>query len=176
MTPCNEIVQLGGADPLSARAVAWRVVRTAAIASAAAFAGGGLLTQTVIVPSWRAMEPAAFLTTFATYGPAMGATLFPIELLAVILLALVVYSTMRIGGPGRLVWGGALLCMIATILLVPLYFAGANNGFLSRTIAENAVAHELRSWYAWNWVRTGLAFLAVVLGSVGFMYRSNNHY
>lgn len=41
-------------------------------------------------------------------------------------------------------------------------------------IAENDVAGELRSWYAWNWVRTGLAFVAVVLGSIGLGYQVNN--
>lgn len=175
MTPRNGLVPHGDDGPPLARSTAGWVVRAAAIASAAAFAGGGLLTQTAIVPSWRAMKPAAFLATFATYGPATGATLFPIELLAVVLLGLVVYSTTRIGGPERLVWAGALLCMIATFLLIPLYFARANNEFLSRTIEENAVAHELSNWYTWNWVRTGLAFLAVVLGCIGFMRRFPNH-
>lgn len=174
MTPRDEVVRPGedGAPPVGR--TAWQVVRAVAVASAAAFAGGGLLTQTVTVPYWQAMKPAAFLTSFATYGPATGATLFPIELLAIVLLGLVVYSTVRSGEPGRLVWIGALLCMVATALLLPLYFAGANNGFISRTIAENDVATALRTWSAWNWARTGLAFLAVALGSIGLGYRVNN--
>jgi hypothetical protein len=174
MIPRDEVVRPGGDGAPPARPAAWQVVRAAAVASAAAFAGGGLLTQTVIVPYWQAMEPAAFLTSFETYGPETGATLFPLELLAIVLLGLVVYSTVRSGEPGRLVWIGALLCMVATVLLLPLYFAGANDRFVSRTIAENDVAATLRSWYAWNWARTGLAFLAVILGSTGLGYRANN--
>ncbi len=174
MTPRDAVVRLSGDDAPLARPAAWRVVCAAAVASAAVFVGGGLLTQTVIVPQWQAMEPAAALTSFTTYGPAMGAVLFPISVLAVVLLGLVVYSTVRSGEPGRFVWIGALLCMAATFLLLPLYFADANDMFTSRTIAEDDVAGELRSWYAWNWARTGLAFLAVVLGCIGFGYRVNN--
>lgn len=173
MTPHYEVVRPGGDDAPPAGRTTGQIVRAAAVASAAAFAGGGLLTQTVVLPHWQAMAPAAFLTSFATSGPAAGATLFPIEALAVVLLGLVVYSTVRSGGPGRLVWCGALLCMVATVLLLPLYFAGANDWFIRANIAEDDVAGELRSWQVWNGARTGLAFLAVALGCLGFGYRAS---
>lgn len=127
--------------------------------------GGGLLTQTVVVPLWQAMEPAAFLDSFATYGPATGATLFPVELLSVVLLGAVVVATVRHREPGRLVWVGALLCMVATVLLLPLYFGDANAAFLGRTVDD--VAGALAAWHAWNWVRTGLAVVSVVLACAG---------
>lgn len=170
----DEVVRPDGDRAPPARPAAWHVVGGAAVASAAAFAGGGLVTQMVIVPYWQAMAPTAFLASFATDGPATGAALFPIAVFAVVLLSLAAYSTVRGGGPGRLFWIGALLCMVATFLLLPWYFAGANDGFINRTIVEDDVAGELRSWYAWNWVRTGLAFLAVVLGSIGLGYQVNN--
>lgn len=56
-----------------------RIIDTTAVAATSAFAGGALLTQTVIVPYWRAMDPVAFLSHFAISGPATGATVFPFE-------------------------------------------------------------------------------------------------
>jgi hypothetical protein len=148
-----------------------RVVRAAALACAAAFAGGTLLTQTAIVPFWRALDPAAFLESFATYGPVIGATLFPVELLSVALLAVVVYSTVRDREPGRLLWIGALVCMGSTVLLLPLYFAGANTAFLRGNVTVDEVADALATWNAWNWLRTGLAVASVVLICAGIAYQ-----
>lgn len=42
-----------------------RIVDTTAVAATSAFAGGALVSQTVIVPGWRAMDPVAFLGLFA---------------------------------------------------------------------------------------------------------------
>lgn len=140
-----------------------RIVETAAIAATAAFAGGGLLTQTVIVPHWRDMDPAAFLPHFAIYGPATGATLFPIEVAAVLLLGITTYSNARNRRPGRLTWALATAGMVATVVLLPVYFAGANLAMLDPAFPPQAVAAELTAWYRWNWVRTGLAVLATVL-------------
>jgi hypothetical protein len=46
----------------SGRAAA--IIAATAVAATSAFAGGALLTQTVIVPTWRAMNPAVFLADF----------------------------------------------------------------------------------------------------------------
>ena len=57
--------------------------------------------------------------------------------------------------------------MIGTFTLLPLYFAGANAALLSGALSPEATAAELRSWNAWNWGRTGLALVAVVLCCAG---------
>ena len=122
-----------------------RIVRAAALACAAAFAGGGLLTQTAIVPFWRAMEPTAFLDSFATYGPATGATLVPSR---APLCCAAGHRRLHDGAPpraGASRLDRALLCMVATVLLLPLYFGDANEAFLGRT---TAVADALAVWYA----------------------------
>ena len=147
----------------SSSSLARDLVAAAAVATTAAFAGGALLTQTVIVPHWRSMEPVAFLDHFATYGPAVGATLFPIEVIATLALTASTYRAVRNRRPGRGLWAMATACMVGTLLLLPIYFAGANTAMLRENFPVTSVAGELADWYAWNWARTGLALLATVV-------------
>lgn len=131
---------------------------TAAVAATAAFAGGGLLTQVVLVPLWRATGQQ----TIAATGPAVGSVLFPLEVASVVMLAAAAYRCRRVRG--RSFWFAALACMAGTFVLLPLYFAEANTALLEGALSAQGVAAELRSWNAWNWGRTGLALAAVVLG------------
>lgn len=102
----------------------------AAVATTAAFAGGGLLTQTVVVPTWQGMDPSAFLPHFRRYGPITGATLFPLELASTLLLARTTYSAIRQRRPGRPTWALATASMLGTVLLLPIHFAPANRAML----------------------------------------------
>lgn len=53
--------------------------------------------------------------------------------------------------------------MVGTLLLLPIYFVGANLAMLTEGFPVQDVPGELSAWYAWNWARTGLALLATVL-------------
>jgi hypothetical protein len=143
-----------------------RIVDTTAVAATSAFAGGALLTQTVIVPHWRAMDPAAFLTHFASYGPATGATVFPFEVASVLLLGSTTYWTARNHRPGLLAWALATSCMVGTFLLLPIYFVGANLAMLDPAFPLQAVHGELAAWYRWNWVRAGLGLISAALSCI----------
>jgi hypothetical protein len=140
------------------------VAPAAAVAATAAFAGGGLLTQTVIVPHWRAMDPAEFLRRFARSGPATGATLFPIEVASVALLARTMRTASRQGG--QLGWALAFGCMLGTVTLLPVYFARANRAMLTSGFPPDDVPAELTTWNRWNWLRTGLALVATAVSTI----------
>lgn len=139
------------------------VAPVAAVATTAAFAAGGLLTQTVVVPTWQGMEPRAFLAHFRRYGPITGATLFPIELTSTLLLAGATSSAVRRREPARVTWALATAAMIGTVLLLPIHFAPANRALLDPDFPVQDVPSELRAWRSWNWARTGLAVLATGL-------------
>ena len=150
---------------LAARRAA-RIIDTTAVAVTSAFAGGALLTQTVIVPHWREMDPAEFLSEFARAGPATGATVFPFEVASVVLLSMTTYSTVTSRRPGRLAWALATTCMVGTFLLLPIYFLDANLALLDPAFPPQAVHAELTAWYRWNWIRTGLGFVAAALSCI----------
>ncbi|MCR6484926.1 DUF1772 domain-containing protein [Amycolatopsis sp. OK19-0408] len=126
---------------------------TLATATTAAFAGGALLTQIVIVPSWQAASPEAFLARFATEGPATGATVFPFELASLILTTIAAFR--RPAWP----WVGATACLIGTFALLA-YFVPANLALLDPGFPPGDVARALADWNRWDWVRAGLAVAA----------------
>jgi hypothetical protein len=51
----------------------------------------------------------------------------------------------------------------ATVVLLPVYFIGANVALLDPTFPVPAVPAALADWNSWNWLRTGLGVLAAVL-------------
>ncbi|HEY3896894.1 MAG TPA: hypothetical protein VGL88_16220 [Pseudonocardiaceae bacterium] len=146
-----------------------RIIDTTAVAATSAFAGGALLTQTVVVPHWRAMDPAAFLPHFAIYGPATGATVFPFEVASVLLLGITTYATSKNHRPGRLAWALATLAMVGTFVLLPIYFVGANLAMLDPGFPPQAVHVELTAWYHWNWVRAGLGLASAALACMALV-------
>lgn len=139
-----------------------RMNQAGAVAATAAFAGGGLLTQTVIVPLWRAMDPPTFQRSFKRAGPATGATLFPLEVTSVVLLA----SAVRSAGGNWRWWAAACGFMVGTVALLPAYFAPANRALLNDDFPPEEVPDELATWNRWNWFRTGLSLLATALSGV----------
>lgn len=154
--------------PLSSPATLTRTARlidAAAVAATSAFAGGALLTQTVIVPAWRAMDPAVFLADFAAHGPVIGGTVFPFEVASVGLLGVSAYTSMRDRRPGRLAWVLATAGMAGTFVLL-IYFVPANLAMLDPAFPHRAVAAELDAWNRWNWVRTGLGVASAALACV----------
>jgi hypothetical protein len=142
-----------------------RIIDTTAVAATSAFAGGALVSQTVIVPGWRAMDPVAFLRLFATYGPITGATVFPFELASVLLLAITTFAKVTSRWPGRLLWALAMSGMVGTLVLL-IYFVPTNLGMLDPAFPAQAVPAELTTWYRWNWVRTGLGVASAVVACI----------
>jgi hypothetical protein len=140
-----------------------RLLAVLAVASGAAFAAGCLVTQLVIVPGWRAMGPAESLAAFRAQGPVLGATIFPFELAATVVQSASAIRAFRAGAPGRLLWAGAASAVAATVVLLPVYFIGANVALLDPTFPVPAVPAALADWNSWNWRRTGLGVLAAVL-------------
>ncbi|RZL83495.1 MAG: DUF1772 domain-containing protein [Rhodococcus sp. (in: high G+C Gram-positive bacteria)] len=152
-----------------------RTIETLAVATTSVFAGGALLTQTVIVPGWRAMDPTAFLARFPVAGPVTGATVFPFEVASVLLLGAATYSAVRNSRPGRFAWALATSAMVATLILVPLYFLDANLALLDPTFPPDAVPAALAAWYRWNWIRTGLGLTAAALACAALIADSGEH-
>lgn len=142
--------------------------QTVAAASACAFAGGALLSQTVIVPIWRAMPPATFLQHFPRYGPTTGLTVFPFEVAAMLTLGAATWRAWRRRSPRRAYWAAASACMAGTFVLL-VYFVPHNLALLDPAFPVGSVPGALADWNRWNWARAGLgiasACLAVAAGT-----------
>lgn len=147
------------------------VVEPAAVAATAAFAGAALLSQTVIVPGWRAMTPAEFARQFAVQGPATGATVFPFEAVALVLLCVVTYSAIRSRRPGRTAWALATVAMLGTFVLLATYFVRADLTLLDPAFPARDLPGELAAWSRWNWLRAALGLVAAACAATGLVLR-----
>ena len=148
-------------------------MRTLATATTATFAGGALLSQTVIVPSWRAASPSTFLARFATEGPVTGLTVFPFELASLALLSIATYTAARHHRPVRL-WASATGCLAGTFALLA-YFVPANSAMLDPAFPPGEVASALTTWPEMNWLRTRLALAGALLALTARLSDSNRH-
>lgn len=138
---------------------------TLSTATTAAFAGGALLTQTVIVPSWRAAPPATFLARFATEGPVTGATVFPFELASLVLVVAATVTAVKHRDPVW-PWGAATVCLAGTFAMLG-YFVPANLALLGPGFPPGEVPAALAEWNRWDWVRAGLGVAAAVFTVLG---------
>lgn len=144
-----------------------RFAQILSLAFMGAFAGGCLVASVVVAPSWRRMGPEVLLNRFPEDGPRLGLTLFPLEVVGAFFAALAFVGALRRGSAGRLPWGLSSLCIVATLVLLPVYFAEANSRMLNGAIEASEVAAELERWAGWQWLRTALAVLAVAFGAWG---------
>lgn len=137
---------------------------TIAVAAASAFAGAALLSQTVVVPSWRATPPAEFLRHFPRYGPATGLTVFPFEVAAMLSLGVATWRAWRQRRPGKSAWAAATAGMAGTFVLL-VYFVPANLALLGATYHPGSVPGALATWNRWNWLRTGLGLASACVAA-----------
>ncbi len=144
-----------------------RLSQILSLAFMGAFAGGSLVVSIVMVPSWRRMDPEAFLDYNSTNGPRLGSTIFPMEAAGALSAVAAFVGALRRRSDGRLPWGLSSLCIVATLGLLPIYFAQANMRMLNRDIEASEVGAELESWQRWQRLRTALAVLAVAFGAWG---------
>lgn len=140
-----------------------------------AFTGGCLVVSLVMVPNWREMDPDAFLDWFSKNGPRLGLTMLPLEAFGSLFAILAFVDAVGRKSSSRVTWGLSGICIVATLVLLPVYFAKANARMLNKTIAVSEVGAELESWSNWQWLRTVLAALAVALGSWGWRQEQAKH-
>ena len=72
-----------------------RTAQTLSVVCTSAFAGGCLVVSVVLVPTWREMDPEAFLDWFPENGPRLGLTIFPLEAAGALFAVLAFFGAVR---------------------------------------------------------------------------------
>ena len=121
------------------------------------------------------MDPDKFLDWFGEHGPTLGRTLFPLDVAGTLFAMRAFVGAPKSTSKSRRLWGLSSLCSGATVMLLPIYFVGANTRLLNKAIAGSEVTTELAAWSRWQWLRTVLALLAVVCGGWGLRYVETNY-
>jgi hypothetical protein len=131
---------------------------------------GAMFTEAVVfVDYWRSLSPAEFLDWFGKNEPALVAFYGPLQTSALILTVLATLAHAFPRRSGLAEWIAATALSIAVLAMYAAYFKDVNASFVARSIGVSEVSAELRTWAAWQWVRTGVgtgAFLAGLLAVV----------
>jgi hypothetical protein len=137
-------------------------------AVALGLAAGALLVEAaVLIPSWRASPPEAFLRWYADNASRLFDFFGPLEIASAGLAAVaaLLYRYQR-GAAGGLFIVSAVLA-VAVLAAFPLYFERVNASFAAGTIARDRVADELTRYAAWHWGRTAIGLLSFVSAVLG---------
>jgi len=128
------------------------------------FAGAMLTEGLVLVPYWRLLPPAEFLTWYAANGQRLLGYFGPLTWLAGLLAIAAALVSLWQSHPGR--WPALLaaVLMFAVVSTFYLYFRNANASFATASLPVEKVAGELKRWAGWHWWRTCLSFLALAAG------------
>jgi hypothetical protein len=122
-------------------------------------AGVMLVGAVVLVPYWRSLGPADFLSWFAANARRMLLVAGPLQSIGMLLAIGAAIASRHDVNARFLAYSAALLAM-AVLALYFTYFGKANASFVAATISGDEVAHELARWAVWQWVRTALGLAA----------------
>ena len=121
---------------------------------------GALLTEAfVLVPFWRKMDAADFLSRHASMGPSLFRFFAPLTVAGSMLPPLTWLLATVTHSPTQTYWAISGLIGLAMLAIYFAYFDKANASFKDASIEESALANELARWAFWHNFRTGLAVI-----------------
>jgi hypothetical protein len=109
---------------------------------------------------WQSLPPAAFLDTFATHAPFIGALMVPLGAAATLVTLAAAGATWRCVGSARWLALLAAAACVALGSMYPLLFSELNDRFADGSIPVADVHAALARWGSMHWVRTLLGLLA----------------
>jgi Domain of unknown function (DUF1772) len=137
------------------------------------FSGAFLFIALVVVKFWQAVEPEVFLDWMSDHFFRFPTLMVPLNMIALVLTIAAFGTAWKSQPSSRLALGLSSICIFVCTLTFPIYFAGANAEFLSRTISLPQISTAINSWATWHWVRTCLALSALIFASFGLLQHSS---
>ncbi len=137
------------------------VLQLFSVASLGIFAGAMLTEGCVLVPYWRSLAPADFLSWYAANDQRLLAFFSPLTSVTAILALAAALASFWTGQPDR--WASLLAAVISVAIVSTffLYFKAANTRFSEARISTRDVPAALARWAAWHWSRTLLSLVAL---------------
>lgn len=149
-----------------------RILNLLAVISLGLFSGAFLFIALVVVKFWQAVEPDVFLNWMNDHFFRFPTLMVPLNMISLVLAIAALGTAWKSQPENRLALGLSAICILVCTITFPLYFAGANAEFLNRTLAVPQIARAIDTWATWHWVRTGLAFAALIFASFALFQRS----
>ena len=130
------------------------------------FLGAQITEAILFVPYWKALDPDDFFELHQTYGEKIYRFFAPLTIAATLIpLGTSAYLLIQ-PDQNRIVVVLMGLATLAFFSTYYLYFKKANQSFADRSLSNEALPQELKSWDNWHWGRIffeGIAFLSALV-------------
>jgi hypothetical protein len=150
-----------------------RILNLLSVIALSLFSGAFLFIALVVVMFWQAAEPEGFLNWMSDNFFRFPALMVPLNMIALLLTIAAFGIAWKSQPSSRFALGLSSICIFACTLTFPIYFAGANAEFLSRTILLPQISAAINTWATWHWARTVLSLLALIFASFGSLQLSS---
>ena len=134
-----------------------------AIVGSAMFAGVMLAIGVTLGGYWKSLPASDFLDWFSQNNRFIMQVIPLVVIPAVFGLA----GSLWLGwseGRARALWIGALLCIVAVLVLTMAWFVPQNAQFVAKSVRLDQVPARLNTWLMVHYVRIALATVGSVLG------------
>jgi hypothetical protein len=143
-----------------------KILQVLSLISLAIFTGAFLFVAIVIVPFWLSSEPNYFLEWFEVNFLRFPTLMIPLNLIAFLTTLITLVVAWKSKANTKISWTIATIAIFLASITYPIYFASANALLFDKTIELSLVMPELIKWSNWNWFRTALTFIALILAAI----------
>ena len=133
------------------------------------FVGALIFIALGMVEFWRSAEPNDFLTWMSLHFWRFPKIMVPLNLLSLLAIAATLIFSWQPSPTTRLPIFLSLLSLVACSITFPVYFAKANQEFVTKSVEIADVPNKIAAWSNWHWLRTGLAIISTILVSWSFI-------
>ena len=134
-----------------------------AVTGSAMFAGVMLAIGVILGGYWKSLPPADFLEWFAQYSQLVMRAI-PIVVIPTLIGLVGVLWFDWSNGTNRIIWFGAVGCILAVLVLTMAYYVPSNAAFAAKAVPVDQVSAKLDTWLLIHNLRVVLAFAASALG------------
>ena len=126
-------------------------------------AGAAIFILFVLLPSWQAMQPEAFMEWVKDFGGRIGFVMLPMEMIPLLLSIYIFFRTRKSNDAGKNLWLWVNVCNVIVLVMLFAYFIPINLSFINKTMLPENVPAELKRWQMIHTARTIFIVLSLVL-------------
>ena len=127
------------------------------------FVGALIFIAFVMVKFWRSTEPEDFFRWMSLHFFRFPKIMVPLNLLSLLTIAAALIVSWQPNPATRLPLSLSLFFLLGCSITFPIYFAKANEEFVTKSVEIADLPRKIAAWSNWHWFRTGLAFISSIL-------------
>lgn len=132
----------------------------------ALFAGGSITILLVLIPFWQSLQPNAIMVWFGDFGPLVGITMVPMQIIPLILSVYAYFLARKSKAGDTKLWLWIIGFHIIILIMLFAYYLPVNFSWVNKTMNPDHVLAEMKRWKLLHIARTILSILSWILAIV----------